>query len=130
MTTNLLDVTKEHLVPRSLVKDLIVGTYISDKPVILQSLKIQFNYDFYHPFQQLPVQNYVALLEYIRHIQYPTITRAEGLFLLGIASLEGHFESTVGKINKVAARLFSFEKAANLYLQTQFYNYPFGSHQL
>lgn len=117
-------------IPYPLLKDLITGAGIPDQPNLLQQLKQQFDYDFFLPPTSVRVQTYVAIIDFLRQKLFPQKPVAEGYFLLGIASLEGHFQSPVGKINKVAARMFSMEKAVQLYLKTQRYNYPFGEHEM
>ncbi len=122
--------TKKRPVPHSLVKDLIIGNQFWDNPLYLQSLKDQFGYDYHNPNIPVSVENYVLIIDYARNLIYPQKKKNEGYFLIGRASLEGHFQGVVGKINKVAARMFKIEKSADLYLKTQNSNYPFGSHQI
>lgn len=122
--------SKERLIPQSLIRDLIVGNGLLNKPAVLQTLKIKFDYNHSNPPAYLSIETYMALLEYLRQTLFGDKPEAEGYSLMGVASLEGHFQGSVGKINKIAARMFSIEKSAELYLKTQNYNYPFGTHKM
>jgi uncharacterized protein (TIGR02265 family) len=122
--------SEKRLIPHSLVKDLIVGNQFSANPLYLQILKDQFGYDHNNPNIPVSVENYVLIIDYVRNLAFPQKSQDEGYFLVGTASLEGHFQGVVGKINKIAARMFNIEKSADLYLKTQNSNYPFGSHQI
>ena len=121
---------EKRLVPHSLVKDLIVGNQLAGNPLYLQTLKEEFGYDHQNPNFPISVENYVLIIDYVRRLNFPEKSPEEGFFGVGTASLEGHFQGVVGKVNKIAARMFNIEKSADLYLKTQNSNYPFGSHQI
>lgn len=118
------------MIPNSLLRDMLVGVQAPAQPELLQALKQQYRYNYFEPPGEISLETYVAIMEYLRQKIYPAESSEEGFFQLGLASLEGHFQSPVGKINKVAARMLSIEKASALYLKTQRYNYPFGKHEL
>jgi uncharacterized protein (TIGR02265 family) len=121
---------KPKTVPHSLVKDLVLGNGLAQNPLALRTLKQKFFFDYDNPTQRVPVELYVDIIEFVRQTCYNDMNKSAGLYASGVASLEGHFQGTVGKINKVAARVLGIEKAADLYLKTQNYNYPFGTHSL
>ncbi len=122
--------TSPRLVPQSLIKDLIIGNGLAGQSAFLLSLKQQFDYDYAQPPLNLPLETYINIIEHARQTLFAANPKAEVYFQLGTASLDGHFQSPIGQINKIAVRMFSIEKAAQLYIKTQKYNYPFGQHQM
>jgi uncharacterized protein (TIGR02265 family) len=117
-------------VPHSLVKDLVLGCGLEQNQTALKTLKQKYFFDYTNPTQHVPLELYTEIIEFVRKTCYGDMGYSEGLYVAGIASLEGHFQGTVGKINKVAARMLGLEKAAELYIKTQLHNYPFGSHRM
>jgi uncharacterized protein (TIGR02265 family) len=121
---------KHKTVPHSLIKDLVLGCGLAHNIDIIKKLKQEFFFDYNNPTQRIPLDLYCDIIEFVRKTCYKDMGYSEGLFVAGIASLEGHFQGTVGKINKVAARMLGIDKAAELYIKTQNYNYPFGIHTM
>jgi uncharacterized protein (TIGR02265 family) len=122
--------TEVKSVPQSLVRDLIIGNELDKNANALQDLKARFNFNFANPPENIPIETYIAIINYVRQLFYSDLPDSEAYFGIAIASLEGHFQGTVGKINKIAARMLGIEKAAQLYLKTQKINYPFGTHEI
>jgi uncharacterized protein (TIGR02265 family) len=119
----------ERLVPASLVKELIEGNNIQQTPSYIEILKEEYHYDYNQPYLNIAIETYLAVIDFVRRTCYPDKTIAEGYFWCGYNSIEGHFQGPVGKINRIALRMFSFEKLTELYLKTQHFNYPWGKHE-
>lgn len=63
-----------------------------------------------HPPPEIPVERYVAVLEYLAQQRFPDLPLPEGLFQVGAAQFAGYRKTMLGAIQFAALHLFGPER--------------------
>jgi uncharacterized protein (TIGR02265 family) len=121
--------TKPKLIEGDSSQEVVRGSAANNQALQL-SLKERFNYDYRNPPVTLPYDTYLAIIEHLRNALYPHKSREEGYEAIGEAAVEGHFMGTVGKVNKIAARMMGPVRSADLFIRARDKALLFGEHKM
>ena len=112
------------------LKALFVGNELPTKPIILETLKREFDLDYANLPNSYPFDRYLQMLEWLRTQLYSLDPEAKGYEKLGRGIARGFFQGPVGQVLKLSIGVMGTQRSMRYFFRILGGALPFGKFEI
>lgn len=116
----------EPVISASSLKALFVGSELTNKPLVLTGLRLEFGLDYPNLPSRYPFARYLEMLEWLRRQLYPFDTTTLAYEKLGRNITRGFFQGPVGQVLKISINVMGAQRSVRYFFRIMGGALPFG----